>query len=187
MDTETVGLPINYKAPPSDTENWPRMIQLAFIVLDKDMVTTQEYSAIIKPDGFTIPKEASDLHGITTERAMAEGIPLIDAMVSFCNAVNECEVIVAHNLAFDQSVIGAEMIRTGIYPVKKERKKICTMEASTAFCAIPGQYGKFKWPKLQELYKKLFDKEFDGAHNALNDVLATRECFWSLMAQGIIK
>ncbi len=32
FDTETTGLPLNWKAPVTELENWPRLIQLAYIV-----------------------------------------------------------------------------------------------------------------------------------------------------------
>lgn len=186
FDTETVGLPKNYKSPLTDLANWPRMVQLAFIVIDDEQVEKQSYCAIVKPEGFEIPKEASDLHGITTERALEEGKSLSEVLQAICTAMNECDTLIAHNMTFDEKILGAEMIRANIFPEKKERKKICTMEASTNFCAIEGQYG-FKWPKLQELHKKLFDCEFEGAHDALNDVNATKLCYWALVAQGVIK
>lgn len=38
-----------------------------------------------------------------------------------------------------------------------------------------------KWPKLQELYKVLFGHSFEGAHNAMADVVATKDCFWEMV------
>ena len=34
FDTETTGLPKNWKAPITDLENWPRLVQLAWLVYD---------------------------------------------------------------------------------------------------------------------------------------------------------
>ena len=36
FDTETTGLPKNYKAPASDLNNWPRLVQLAYHLYDND-------------------------------------------------------------------------------------------------------------------------------------------------------
>jgi DNA polymerase III subunit epsilon len=187
FDTETTGVPRNYKAPATDTDNWPRLVQLAFIVLHGETLEQLEsYEAIIKPEGFTIPKEASDIHGVTTERALAEGIPLVDAVSAFNNAINKCDTIIAHNISFDEKIMGAEMVRTKLFPIKTDRKKICTMQASTDFCALPGPYG-FKWPKLIELHEKLFGVGFEGAHSALVDVEALARCYVGLLTNGIIK
>ena len=64
------------------------------------------------------------------------------------------------------------------------------MQRSTNFCAIPNPnsyYGGYKWPKLEELYRKLFGRMFDNAHDALADVVATKECFFALKQRGIVK
>lgn len=61
----------------------------------------------------------------------------------------------------------------------------CTMQASTNLCKIPGPYG-FKYPTLQELHKHLFEVGFDGAHDAMVDVLACAKCFFELERMGSI-
>ena len=35
FDTETTGLPKNWKVPATDLNNWPRMIQLAYLIYDR--------------------------------------------------------------------------------------------------------------------------------------------------------
>jgi len=45
---------------------------------------------------------------------------------------------------------------------------------------------QIKWPKLIELYNKLFDKDFENAHDAMADILATRECYFKLRSLEII-
>jgi hypothetical protein len=42
------------------------------------------------------------------------------------------------------------------------------------------------WPRLQELYVKLFGHEFDDAHNAMSDIDATEQCFRELRKKGLI-
>lgn len=76
FDTETTGLPKNWKAPVSDLNNWPRLIQLAFILYDSNENKISEGNFIIKPDGFTIPTEATKIHGISTEQAIQQGQPI---------------------------------------------------------------------------------------------------------------
>lgn len=48
---------------------------------------------------------------------------------------------------------------------------------NTNYCAIPGNYG-YKWPRLEDLYRKLFGRNFAGAHDAMSDIQATKECFF---------
>lgn len=189
FDTETTGVPKNYKAPLTDVDNWPRLVQLAWAVhCEKTMARLFEGNVIVKPVGFTIPQEASDIHGITHKQAEEDGIDLIIAITLFNACMSLCDTVVGHNLSFDEKIIGAEMVRTSLFPEKMDRKKICTMMASTKFCGLPAKNGGngFKWPKLEELHQKLFDSTFDGAHNAMNDVDATVRCFYGLKKEGVI-
>lgn len=185
FDTETTGLPRNYKAPASDTDNWPRLVQIAWRLHDEKgkVLDAQEY--IIKPEGFTIPKEASNVHRITTERALEDGVALQMVLDDFALLIEEASYVVAHNISFDEKIIGAEFIRKGVSNKLDQRKKICTMHSTTDFCKLPGNYG-YKWPKLQELHQKLFGEEFEEAHDAAADIDATAKCFWKLKELGVI-
>lgn len=185
FDTETTGLPRNYKAAVTDLDNWPRVVQLAYAVYDESGKELTKVNRIIKPQGFTIPVEASKVHGISTERALQEGIDLSTALEEFSNWANKADYLVVHNVSFDQSILGAEFIRSKLKDSIANAKKICTMQSSTDYCRIPGPYG-FKWPTLQQLHMTLFGLGFGAAHNALADVEATVKCFFELKQLGEI-
>jgi DNA polymerase-3 subunit epsilon len=185
FDTETTGLPINWKAPVTDLNNWPRLVQLAYLYFDKNGNKITGGDFIIKPEGFTIPKEASRIHGISTERAMEEGIQLQVVLSEFQSLIDESEYLVAHNMSFDEKIMGAEFLRMKMPDSIAPKKKVCTMQSTTNFCAIPGPYG-FKWPKLHELHYILFKTGFEEAHNAAVDITATANCFWELKRLGKI-
>ena len=186
FDTETTGLPEDYEAPSSAINNWPRMIQLSWITTDKDGAIISENDHIIYPDGFIIPQGASKVNGITTEVARTNGDPIKNVLESFMKDVENAEYIVGHNVSFDIHVVGAELIRMGKRDTLANKPSICTMQSTIDFCAIPGYYG-YKYPKLQELHKKLFNYEFEDAHNALSDIRATLKCFIELKKRNIIK
>jgi DNA polymerase-3 subunit epsilon len=185
FDTETTGLPKNYKAPYSDTNNWPRLVQLAYILCDSKGEIIDKGSWIVKPYNFVIPNEASKIHRISNERALAEGLPLNIVMHNFNSILNQTNCLVAHNISFDVNIIGAEFTRLCMTSKLDSIKKICTMESTTNYCAIEGTYG-FKWPKLAELYFKLFNTNFEEAHDATIDIEATYRCFWELSNKKII-
>ncbi len=185
FDTETTGLPKNYKAPVTDTNNWPRMVQLAWHIYNKDGIMIESSDYIIKPEGYIIPKEVSKLHGISTERAISEGHELQLVLEQFNDKISKTEFLVAHNMAFDEKIVGAEFVRKNIESKILKKKRICTMQASVDYCQIPGNYG-YKWPKLSELHKILFGKDFTDAHNASVDIAATARCFWKLKELGVI-
>lgn len=185
FDTETTGLPKNWKAPITDLANWPRMVQLAYLLYDNNGKMISGGDHIIKPVGFTIPAETSRIHGITTERALAEGKPILGVLHEFNELIQEANFLVAHNISFDEKIVGAEFLRLKMADSVAPKKKICTMQTSTNFCAISGPYG-YKWPKLSELYFKLFNYHFEEAHNAAADINATAKCFWELKRLGKI-
>jgi DNA polymerase III epsilon subunit-like protein len=88
-------------------------------------------------------------------------------------------LLVAHNMQFDEKILGAELLRAGYPNVVDAKNRRCTMQAATNYCRLPGPYG-FKWPTLQELHLKLFNESFDGAHRALVDVRACARCYFEL-------
>lgn len=185
FDTETTGLPKNFKAPVTDLNNWPRMIQIAWILCDNEGNRIETADFIIKPENFIIPKAAERVHGISTEKALAEGKDLEKVLIQFNNLVDEAGFIVAHNISFDEKILGAELLRKNIKSEFAQKRKLCTMLASTNYCKLPGRYG-YKWPKLSELHIKLFGEDFDEAHNALMDINATEKCFWKMREIGLI-
>ena len=185
FDTETTGVPLNYKASSSDTKNWPRLVQLAWVLTDEEGNRIHTGNLIVKPEGFIIPTDATRVHGITTQRANEEGVPLAEVIEQFKADLDVANYIVGHNVDFDKKIVGAEMIRLGLKDIMDSKKSYCTMQSSIDFCKIPGKYG-YKYPKLQELYKKFFGTEFDNAHDAMNDIEATEKCFWELRKRNLI-
>lgn len=187
FDTETTGLPKNYRAPITDLDNWPRVVQLAWQVYDLTGRKVTEGNFIVRPDGFSIPFNSEKVHGISTQRALEEGIPITDVIAEFEKALAQSRVLIGHNLEFDERVMGAEYVRLN-QPTPLERfLRVDTKEESTEFCAIPGGAGGgFKWPTLDELHRTLFDISFTGAHDALADVAATARCFLELVRRNVI-
>jgi len=186
FDTETTGLPRKWKAPVTDLDNWPRLVQIAWLTYSASGEKTGGASYIVKPEGFTIPADSAHIHGITLERAIAEGKDLAVVLELFRDAVRDAKTVVAHNLSFDEMIVGAEFLRKNIAHDLHSKNKICTMESTKEYCALPGQYG-LKWPRLTELHTKLFGEGFAEAHNAENDIRATAKCFWELKKLGIVE
>ena len=187
FDTETTGLPKNYKAPLTDSDNWPRMVQLAWQLHDETGKLTEARSYIVKPEEYTIPYAAEKVHGISTEKALEKGKDLIWVLEEFNQALKQTRFLVGHNIDFDISIVGAEYFRKNISTRFLKLTTIDTMQDSTDYCALPGgKGGKFKWPNLSELHQKLFGEGFDEAHNAAADVMATARCFLELLRIGVI-
>ena len=179
FDTETTGLPRNWKAPITDSENWPRCVQLAWQLHDGLGELIEVKNFIVKPDGYTIPYNAEKIHGISTDRALQQGVDLNFVLEEFNKALEKADYAVGHNIGFDINIVGAEYHRQSMSTnlLKKQKLDSCT-ETTATYCQLPGgKGGKFKLPSLTELHEKLFGEAFEEAHNASADVEATTRCF----------
>tara|TARA_R110002126_G_scaffold91238_4_gene217299 strand:- start:1911 stop:6140 length:4230 start_codon:yes stop_codon:yes gene_type:complete len=170
----------------SDLDNWPRLVQLAWQLHDEKGKLISNNNYIVKPEGFTIPYNSEKIHGISTQRALKEGHDLKKVLEIFEEDLKKTTFLVGHNIGFDISIVGAELLRTERPIVDLEKQALDTKDISTEFCAIPGgKGGKFKWPTLFELHQKLFGEGFGDAHDAAYDVDATAKCFFGLIKEGV--
>lgn len=184
-DTEATGIPSNYQAPITDIWNWPRMVQIAWLLCNPDGFILDSREYIVKPEGFTIPRDAEKIHGITTNRAAAEGTELRKVLSAFSDAARQASVLIAHNVAVDEKIVGAEFMRMKAHTCFDGKKRVCTMQKSTAYCRLPGKRG-YKWPTLNELHRILFNTGRISSHNALADVQDCARCFFELKRIGVI-
>ncbi len=183
FDTETTGLPKRWGAPLSDTDNWPRCVQIAWQLHDDLGQIMEHQDFLVRPDGFNIPYEAEQIHGISTVLAQTEGLPLAEILVHFNKALVKAKFIVGHNLGFDVNIIGCEFYRAKIESTLTAKSILDTCTENTALLLkLPGgKGGKFKLPTLTELHQHLFQQSFAEAHNAIADVEATTRCFLELV------
>ncbi|MBR9770005.1 MAG: 3'-5' exonuclease [Gammaproteobacteria bacterium] len=185
FDTETTGLP-DWKVP-SDSEHQPHLVQLAAILADAD--TRREIATldlIIRPDGWEIPDEVADIHGITTEHAQAVGVNEELAVMLF-HELWAGHRRVAHNRTFDQRIIRIAMKRYGFgeMPMEEWADKDAfddTMLIAKPIMELPpkGKYG-WKSPKLSEAYEHFIGKPLEDAHSAMADARACMEVYWALL------
>ncbi|AIM37352.1 hypothetical protein KO02_12100 [Sphingobacterium sp. ML3W] len=196
LDTETNGFPTDWNLDFSHTDNWPRITQLSWVVVDaKSGYYFSKHNHIIKPDGWSVPTPDQLVgsknpnffveNNISTERCEKEGVPLIIALHFLMKDLSLCKLYINHNLKFDYNVVVSEMERYNVYP-EKDIQKLCTMETTKDLLQLPGR-GDFKLPSLQELHEYLFKTKFDGNHDAFADVKATADSFLELVRRGYYK
>jgi DNA polymerase-3 subunit alpha len=183
FDTETTGLPKRWDAPITDTDNWPRCIQIAWQLHDQLGNCVEHKDFLVNPEGFDIPFDAEKIHGISTQLAEQKGKPLQFVLEQFNEVLEKTKFVVGQNVGFDINIIGAEFVRLNIENKLQELPVLDTCTEHTAnLCKIPGgRYGKFKLPTLTELHEFLFKQPFAEAHNATADVEATARCFFELI------
>jgi DNA polymerase III subunit alpha len=189
FDTETTGLPHNKTAPLTDLDNWPRLVQLAWQLNDARGKLISNHNYLIRPEGFDIPFKAEKVHGISTKRAQEEGEDLKTVFEAFRKDLARTNVLVGHNIEFDINIIGAEFIRQSLDTAQfLAMEKIDTGLVSVDFCQLTGGIGgRLKMPRLNELYHKLFGKDFEDAHDASYDVDATAKSFFGLIKKNVVK
>ena len=179
FDTETTGLPDRNKNWETDFNDFPRIVQMAWIITDDTGKELDKEVHIIKPKGFEIPEEAVKIHKITTQKAIDEGIDEKVVMKAFAHDVKHCEQLIGHNVYFDTSIIKASLLRLkfdkeAFCEVLHKDKRYDTMMKSLSILGLK------KWPKLKELYVELFDEEMQNAHTAMGDVEALMKCYFKL-------
>ncbi len=177
FDTETTGF-FNAKIPKTDPAQ-ARCVQLGAILFDENDIVRGELNVIIKPDGWTVPAAAANVHGITTEIAEKYGIPIAVAMSVFNRFVSLSDTLIAHNFPFDDGILQGEFQRLARDTEFTKKKSFCTMKASTDICKIPGPRG-VKWPSLMEAHEFFFKEKFEGAHDAMADVRACKRVYQHL-------
>ena len=187
FDTETTGLPSRDRKVRSDPLSWPRLVELGWILMSDDGVCLEEHSLIIKPDGFEIPSAATEIHGISTADALLKGLQVTEVIDRFCGSARKADLFVAHNLSYDIRILLTELIRLDKRDLLPSRKGTCTMKSSARFCGIPGRFGKgFKWPSLSGLHLKLYEKQPESAHHALDDARTCAACYFELVKRGVV-
>lgn len=195
FDTETTGL-WNKKLAITHTAQ-PHIVQLATLVTDSCGNEVTSFNRIIKPQGYTtIDPGAFEVHGITFERAMDEGIDRRLVLDEWRDLVRPTHMLIAHNKEFDLKLMEIAMRReyNDVKQSYRYKKQFCTMKTYTDICKLPPtdrmlQYGfnTYKSPKLQEAYKHVFGEEFEDAHDAMADVRACAKIFFALPRKAWIR
>jgi DNA polymerase-3 subunit epsilon len=184
-DVETTGLPLF--SEPSEDPRQPHIVQLGAILVD--MGTREEIEvldAIVRPDGWTIPDDVAAIHGVTTERALADGLPALDVLQRFLTMWGSSEQLVraGFNESFDARLVRIALFRhfdKALADKWKAGLAHDVMKVCTPICKLPPtakmvaarRGGQFKSPKLSEAYEHFFGEKLEGAHSALVDARAT--------------
>lgn len=199
-DTETTGYPLKKQSgvvrpPPSDHPDQPHLVELALLLYEEDGTEVKAWCKIVRPDGWEIPADVAALHGITTERALAEGVPLRDVVEKYIEAVNgRSRLRVCHNPYFDEKIMRTAMLRAGFDraycdALRAAKPTFDTCRAATKLVALPPTEAmkktnfrnSYKAPNLAECYKHFFDSEIENAHSALADARATARLYFHLL------
>jgi DNA polymerase III epsilon subunit-like protein len=188
FDTETTGLP-KKNASILDSTDWPYIVQFSYILYDTSNHTVFTYlNDIVKiPDYIEISKESINIHKITKEKTLEDGVNIKDILTNFNLVVKNSDLIIAHNIEFDKKMVIAECRRNDIEcllslnDTGRILPEYCTMKNSVNLCKIlaHNRYNNsyYKYPKLIELYQHLFKSTPSGLHNSMVDILLCLRCY----------
>lgn len=188
IDTETSDK-FDFKRDDYRDEGFPWCVQIGAILAHENIIYG-EFNCIIAAEGRDIAEGAFRVHNISYEDSERFGLDEVRVIETLLNFFRKQPLIVCHNYFFDSQIIAAMLYRQGYAKDALEFLNMyhfCTMFATTDLCKLPGRYGKFKWPKLEELHKHLFQEGFAGAHDAMYDIRATMRCFYELKKIGWIR
>lgn len=191
FDTESTGLK-TYDNPTFK----PKLVQLGCILQDLDTGRVLAELNLINDLAGDIPEGASNVHGISTEMAAKFGVPMMLIDETFAALMDKADVVVAHNIAYDRDIVHDNMPETEI--VMPHVPQFCTMQASVYIVKAPlsekqkwfftqhpeKQDAPFKVPNLTETFRHFYGKPFEGAHDAMADIRACRDVFFTLLEQG---
>ena len=189
FDTETTWF-ISKKE--TDLDKQPHIIQFAGIFgeMDDDWEFSEEkrVDILVNPK-MPIPFGSSQVHHIYD--IDIKNSPYIEEVIdTFLSYINDADVIIGHNIDYDESMIKLELQRLNRVHDYRPKQIVCTMNETVNFCKLPKKMSTSPWfkrPKLWELHKKLFEKYFIWAHDAMVDVEATLKCFVESYKRDIIK
>tara|TARA_Y100000590_G_scaffold402816_1_gene488895 strand:+ start:1047 stop:1667 length:621 start_codon:yes stop_codon:yes gene_type:complete len=188
LDTETTGLPKEWNKSITDDENWPNIVQLAWILYDlstNELLSCKNFIIKLR-DGKKIPQDSTNIHKITNEIMDSSGIDIQIVFDKFFEDFDKAEYVVAHNLDFDWKIMSIELYRNKIYHrinlTKQKKIRYCTMKRAKNLYRFRDEAGKLtkKYPKLKQLYELLYHEKVENLHNAAVDTYICFRCFYKM-------
>lgn len=163
FDLETSGLPLHEDAPP---DRQPRIIEFGGVLVSKTGVVMEEVSQLIDPEQL-ITEEITKITGI--KDADLVGKPtLAKALARLRGVFADAEVMLTHNLPFDEGILRMELKRVGaLHDWPWPPRKYCSVQL------YRDEWGRN--PRLIELYERKLGKQYPQTHRALDDARALAE------------
>ena len=155
LDTETTGLVLPRAA---GLNMQPRVIDFSIFIVLQDG-TKANYSSLVNP-GVPLTKHITDLTGLKdTDLANEPSFNKVADILS--GFVSKCDMLIAHNAAFDISVLNYEYERLGKPSPFESKEIICTVQE---FKPLFGYN-----PSLVQLWEYAIGGAYQEKHRAASD------------------
>ena len=183
FDLETTGLPkqIDFDTwyPPKDVEkyNESRIIEIGILLVHKGKII-ETYNSLVKPENFISLKPIiTKITGITDEDILNEGKGLSEVINDIQPILDKATVINSYNINFDYNILLSELYRKeDKITIKKlmDKNKECTLKLATKYL------GREKYPKLEYVYKVLFNEDPKQDHRAFGDAILCKDVYYKI-------
>ena len=200
FDIETTGLPLKDKTskdkyfPPNNLEAYEpsRIVTISWIIYDDNGNLIKKEYYIVQPDGFFSHPKALEVHKITHEYAIKNGIPIKEIFEKMkTDLINE-NTIVGYNVKFDWNIVRSEAFRYNDLELLEILNNI-NVECSQriAIDNIPDLVCRYKfYPKMEEVIRHLFTNKmgevFNTSHNALDDTFQCAKIYFYIKKNVIL-
>ncbi|MBL0100019.1 MAG: hypothetical protein IPP49_08200 [Saprospiraceae bacterium] len=174
----------NFKANFTETEAWPRLLHVSWILLGEDYKPIEDFDCIPLANGFTIDEKSKTKAHIDDDDIAKKNVVMETILDKFTASAEKAEFIFSHNLNYNENLLAAEYVRSKKSISWFSKKRYCLMEEGTYYCKIPSKGGGYKYPTLPELHGTCFGQTYGPAGNARADVIAAARCFIKLKKTG---
>ncbi len=183
IDTETSGLPKDWRLGYDAKDNWPFLVQIAWEIYTKEGVFVKAVDHYVHEADIVITDIARDIHGLNPEFLKKHGKSRAAVMQSLQQDLLKYKpLLVAHFMQLDAHMIALGFHRASMENTAKNLRQFCTMQATAPFIKIKPS----KFLNLEDLYQRLFQEPLIAHHNALIDARATARCFFEMLETGDI-
>jgi DNA polymerase III epsilon subunit-like protein len=165
IDTETTGF-----------SSKDRVVQIAWRLYAEDTINLVSSNCyIVKPTNYQISAKSTKIHRITQERALREGLEIGIILQEFKSALLRSDVVIAHNMKFDDRMISSELRRledqTDLFNLWTKKTKFCTMKRARSVFGF----------RLSDLYSRLTGKALpENMHSADVDTDMCAQVYFKL-------
>ncbi|WP_313267459.1 3'-5' exonuclease [Sphingobacterium sp.] len=178
IDTETSGLPKKWNKKYTDSDNWPHVLQLAWIIFDEEQNEVKRTSKYIYEPLIPISPASEQIHGLTPPFLMKHGEKKKEVLRKLSHDIKKYKPqIVGHFLSFDLQVLSAEFYRSNLPLPFGDLKYFCTLLHSKRYVRNPHMVHL----PLSLLHESLFLAPPENIHNAEKDAEITAKCYFEMI------
>jgi DNA polymerase-3 subunit epsilon len=181
LDTETSGLPKKWNKKYTDSDNWPHVLQLAWIIFDEEQNEVKRTNKYIYEPLISISPASEQIHGLTPPFLMKHGEKKKEVLRKLSHDIKKYKPqIVGHFLSFDLQILAAEFYRSNLVFPFDGLSYFCTLLHSKKYVRNPHMVHL----PLSLLHESLFSEIAENMHDAEQDAEITAKCYFEMIQRN---